>query len=59
MGRLYARRCGDDDNTRIFHVFEMRIGMNLSPLIAQLVEPCTGIAEVRVRVPVQAFLAAV
>ena len=27
-------------------------------LIAQVVEHCTGIAEVRVQIPVQAFLAA-
>ena len=62
-----------DDNTRILHVFEMWIGMNLHiygliihpinkllpvGLIAQLVEHCNGIAEVRVRIPVQAFLAA-
>ena len=43
----------DDGNTEISHVFEMRIGMNefdhriLALLrIAQLVEHCTGIAEV-------------
>ena len=28
VGRLQARRCRDDGSTRIFLVFEMRIGMN-------------------------------
>lgn len=32
--------------------------LRLVDLMAQLVEQCNGIAEVRVRVPVQAFLAA-
>ena len=44
------------------HVLELQIEMNVYNnqlpvgLVAQLVEHCTGIAEARVRIPVQAFL---